>query len=169
MWVNMRSCLRRRLHKAVHSNNVCQCWWRDRWIITYRSTLPLFFRIIITFKEVQILSSSLLLPSPPCLPSRMCRLMAAMSSGTPVRCLLAGYLGWKRKQITLFSVHFPSSRYKLQITRYKWKITNFKLQITNHKLQHTWHVYVPESERVALWTRSWDTVWGPDVDKENVR
>ena len=30
MWDNMRSCLRRRLHKAVHSNNVCQCWWRDR-------------------------------------------------------------------------------------------------------------------------------------------
>ena len=30
MWVNTRSCLRRRLHKAVHSNNVCQCWWRDR-------------------------------------------------------------------------------------------------------------------------------------------
>ena len=45
MWVNTRSCLRRRLHKAVHSNNVSQCWWRDRWIITYRSTLPHFFRI----------------------------------------------------------------------------------------------------------------------------
>ena len=29
MWVNMRSCLRRCLHKAVHSNNLCQCWWRD--------------------------------------------------------------------------------------------------------------------------------------------
>ena len=29
MWVNMRSCLRRCLHKAVYSNNLCQCWWRD--------------------------------------------------------------------------------------------------------------------------------------------
>ena len=29
MWVNMRSCLRRCLHKAPHSNNLGQCWWRD--------------------------------------------------------------------------------------------------------------------------------------------